>query len=105
MLFLGHDVHRDGGKATVSGAYVADLLSDDWGFWYDAVTNLGKVKSLVDHFNISEDLPMDRGRLAVERVDRLLQMIADAPKSRRWEKRARAGTAKPWFKEVEEVAR
>ncbi len=35
-LFIVHDVHDQFGKNGVDGSYIAKILSDEWGFWYDA---------------------------------------------------------------------
>ena len=39
------------------------------------------------------------------RIGTLESALHAIPKGRRWEKRAKVGTAKPWFREVEEVVR
>jgi hypothetical protein len=36
-------------------------------------------------------------------MDKLLNVITNCPKTRKWEKRAKAGTNKPWYRDVEEV--
>jgi len=107
ILFFGHDVKpaANGEKEAVDAGYIAGLLSDDWGFWYDACQNLLKTRQLMGTF-VSE------GRMKVEQASRIEARIGGleaalraVPKGRHWEKRAKVGTAKPWFREVEEVVR
>jgi hypothetical protein len=105
MVFIVHDVQEQPGKNAVDGPYIAEILSADWGFWYDATTNLGSVKILIDEFTKTGKLKAALSRTALERIDKLLNIITSHPKSRSWEKRAKAGTNKPWFKEVDDVVR
>ena len=39
------------------------------------------------------------------RISEFLKIVNEMPKSRAWEKRAKKGTAKPWYNEVDEVER
>ncbi len=107
ILFLGHEVsENDGGqKETVGGGYVADLLSDDWGFWYDAVSNLDKVMTQAGDLTNEGKLTAHQHTRVIQRVDELKRVLKESPKSKNWEKRAKTGTKKPWYREVEEVVR
>lgn len=104
-LFMVHDVQEQFGKGVVDGEYITKILSDEWGFWYDSMTNLDKVKSLVEELTREGKLPVERSQTILQRIDKLLKAIADSPKTRDWEKRAKAGTSKPWYREVEEIVR
>ena len=105
MVFVVHDVQDQSTKNAVDGGYIAKVLSDDWGFWYDATTNLGMVKSLLNEFMKEGKLTADLGQTALQRIDKLLNIVKTTPKSRNWEKRAKAGSSKPWFREVDDVVR
>lgn len=107
ILFLGHEVcENDGGqKETVGGGYVAGLLGDDWGFWYDAVNNLEKVRTQAGDLANEGKLTSQQLATIGQRVDKLKRVLEDSPKSRNWDKRAKVGTKKPWYREVEEVVR
>ena len=107
VLFLGHDVTStaNGNREVVDAGHIATILSDDWGFWYESTQNLEKTKQLVRGF-------ASEGRIAAEEVARiegrigtLEQAMQSVPKGRHWAKRAKVGTSKPWFREVEEVVR
>lgn len=106
VLLLGHEVASNPqDRNVIDGGYIAKVLADDWGFWYDATNNLKKVREYAKKF-------MDEGKLSKEeydticrRVDTLLDLIEREPKTKRWMKRAKVGTSKPWYREVEEIVR
>ena len=87
----------DSDSNTVSAGYLAHRFSDDWGFYHTATGNLEKVKAGVD--GVSAFTDEDRS-VIVSRADALLNEVETAPKSGRWQKRAKVGTSKPWYNEV-----
>jgi len=99
ILFAGHDINAETGRR------VADVLADDWGFWYDAITNLNKVKKYAESLRSDAKISSKLCELIKERVDKLLAIIDGTPKTKNWLKRAKVGTSKPWYREVEEVVR
>ena len=101
VLLREHDV-GDSDEEMVNGRYIAKLFADDWGFWYTATTNLKKLKGFLDKYEILTD--EDR-RVVAERIDKLMAMIDEEPKTKKWQKRAKVGTKKIWYRKVEEVAR
>jgi hypothetical protein len=102
MLFAAHPV-GDQDQETINGAYIADIMSKEWGFYYTTTINLGKIRNGIErykqHFSSS-----DVQNIA-ERIDRLAQMIEKAPKSLKWKTRAAIGTRLQWYNDVEEVER
>ncbi len=107
VLFLGHDVLAAGptDRETVDGAYIGALLAEDWGFWYESMQNLSKTRSLLDGFAQAGQMTAEQVACVRDRIGRLETILQSAPKSRKWQKRARVGSAKPWYREVEEVVR
>jgi hypothetical protein len=105
VLFMGHEVSENNTKDLIAGNHVANILSDDWGFWYDATTNLDRVKSLTHEFVNLGKISHEHGSRALNGLAKLLEIIEKTPKTERWKIRARVGTSKPWFREVEEVQR
>jgi hypothetical protein len=101
VLLLEHDV-GEGDKETTNSTYVSGLLSDDWGFYYTVATNLNKIKMQVDAFDV---IPEEEKQRVKHNVDSLLNAIDEHPKSLRWRMRARIGTKKQWYNDVEEVVR
>ena len=104
-LFLVHDVQEQFNKNVVDGGHIGKMLSGDWGFWYDATANLGKLKPLVDDFLREGRITAAQSQTVMERVEKLFNLINKTPKSKAWEKRAKTGTDKRWYTEVEEIVR
>jgi hypothetical protein len=50
-----------------------------------------------------EKITEEAKNIVAERVSKLLKTINETPKTKNWEKRAKIGTSKPWYREVEEV--
>ena len=96
LLFLEHDV-GDVDKETINGKYIAELLSKDWGFYYTSTTNLKKLTSLMGEY---VKLSPDETKTIQERVDKLLSVIENQPKSMGWKMRSRVGTKQKWYTEV-----
>lgn len=98
-LLMRHDM--GGGSDEIELERIVDMLSDDWGFWYDAVSNLSRTAELL---RSSAPLTASAGR-GIRRAEDLLSAIRTSEKTRRWTKRERKGTRKIWYNEVEEVSR
>jgi len=104
-VFVAHDVQEQHGKDAIDGGYIAKIFSDEWGFWYDATTNLSKTRTVLEAVTKEGKLTPEQSQTTVKRMDTLLKIIENSPKTRNWEKRAKVGTKKPWYREVEEVQR
>lgn len=97
MLLLLFAKVGDSDQEMINTRYLAKLLSDDWGFYYTATTNLTKVKAAVD----TVPALTDEQRADIRQdADTILQVIESAPKTGRWKSRAEAGTSKPWYNDV-----
>jgi len=107
VIFLGHDVREkaNGDREAVDAGHIANLLADDWGFWYESTQNLEKTKQMLGQFIGEGQISQDLAARIVSRIAKLEGTLQSVPKGRHWEKRAKVGTAKPWFREVEEVVR
>ncbi|MEM3640889.1 MAG: hypothetical protein QXH37_03060 [Candidatus Bathyarchaeia archaeon] len=105
VLFISHDVDAFQGKEVINGNYIADILAEDWGFWYDATSNLHSVKSFSNKFYLEKKLTSEEQNLVISRVDKLLKIIDEKPKTKNWLNRAKIGASKAWYREVEEMVR
>jgi len=86
----------DDDERKINQSYIARRLSDDWGFWYTATTNLDRLKRHVD----TVAALTDEEKARVKRMaDHLRARIDAEPKTKGWEKRARKGTRKIWYNE------
>ena len=81
----------------INACYLTKLFSDDWGFYYTAITNLGKVTAAMESVTVLT--PQQRETIR-QKAGQLLTVIEDAPKSGKWKGRAKVGTSKIWYNEV-----
>jgi hypothetical protein len=103
LIFIAHDNGTEEGNDTINGKYIAEVLANDWGFWYDATSNLEKVKGFVPQYKNEDLLTEAHAQDVISNVDELLAMIEAEPKSKSWTRRAKKGTSKQWWQDVEEV--
>lgn len=90
--------------ASLDRGYLASLLGDDWGFWYDAEQNLRRSLALVQQWSSDGDpARAEIASRAARHLQEYLDFLVEIPKSRRWEKRKLKGTAEPWFEDVDEL--
>jgi len=105
ILFLVHEVAKEySNRETVDGGYIARVISDDWGFWYDATTNLGRAMEVTSKLLAEGKISDESSKTILGRMQALRSIIDAQPKSRNWEKRAKTGTSKPWYQEFDEVS-
>jgi len=98
VLMLEHPIATaNTSTEVIDGAYIADLLHDDWGFYYTVTTNLQKVDRFVPD---NQALTPDQGQVIRSRLAEMLGLIEDAPKSRKWRLRAKVGPKKQWYQDV-----
>jgi hypothetical protein len=109
LLLRVHEVKEKGEKESIDASYITKLLSQDWGFWYTATTNLKKIRkftaeidSLGPEIGIDPKQIKKRDREEIaQRVDTLLNRIDKQPKSFGWKMRSKVGTKKRWYEPVE----
>ncbi len=110
LLLKSHDLSEDGTDGEkINSSYIADLLSDDWGFYYTATTNLKKMVEILENLETASKevnidplkIPNEERATIVGRIQHLLKVIEERPKSLRWKMRAKLGTTKRWYNEVE----
>ena len=102
ILLAAHPV-ADNDNDTINGKYIADLLSKDWGFYYTNSLSLDKIRKGLEVYGQSfseKDAENIRARL-----DLLMQMIEQAPKTLGWKTRAAIGPKVKWYNDVDEVER
>jgi len=98
LLLIAHDLKAGDEGEAVNVDRVANLLSDDWGFWYTVTTNLTGIKTLLLTLpDVSED---ERSNL-LSKVDSLQARIDAEPKATGWKLRATVGSRKRWYRQVE----
>jgi hypothetical protein len=101
MLLREHEV---GGPepGSIDATYIAKLVSGDWGFYYTLTTNLKKVRDSLPKY---QDVTKEDSENITAKIEKLLQIIEEKPKSMGWKMRAKVGTKSKWYRDVEEVQR
>lgn len=100
VLVREHPVVEKEDKEGIDAKYIAKLLSDDWGFYYTVTTNLGRVRDFLKQYEALSD--EDRKHNDSE-VSKLIDAIEREPKSMGWRMRAKVGTKKKWYTDVDEA--
>ncbi len=98
VLLYAHELTEGDTEDSINSAYIASLLSGDWGFWYTLTSNLKGMKDLLPK---TEALSQDEVRVIGGRIEALLCAIEAEPKSMGWRARSRIGTKKRWYEPVE----
>lgn len=101
ILLLEHPIGSSD-KETVNSHYIGRLMAEDWGFYYTATTNLARIASALAN---TQQLTEDQRGTVTSRIKELTDAIEQYPKTFQWKMRARIGTKKKWYNEVEEVVR
>jgi hypothetical protein len=91
-LLSEHDLGVGSQPEALDAPHVTDVCAEDWGWFRTATTNLEMLMQVLPFWN---DLP-DRERLR-DRIGRLRKSIEGAPKSMRWQMRARVGESVRWY--------
>ncbi|MEM4474312.1 MAG: hypothetical protein QXY75_04995 [Candidatus Bathyarchaeia archaeon] len=99
VLLLDHDVGETDSETINLKALTRAGLISDWGFYYTVTTNLQKVKEYVLNATILEE---NDKSIIKERIDKILHYIEKQPKTLSWKLRARIGTKKQWYNDVED---
>jgi hypothetical protein len=90
-------------EGTINGSYIAKILAQNWGFWYDATNNLQLVKQISEEMLANGDITQAFYSKAVQQLNTLLEFIENEQKSKDWIKRSQIGTKKPWYREVNDI--
>ncbi|MBN2050640.1 MAG: hypothetical protein JW760_09365 [Spirochaetales bacterium] len=98
VLVRAHPV-GPGDENMINTEVLTGTLSGDWGFYHTSVENLGKIRDSLTRYDVLSD---DDRKVVAERLDLLLAGLEEAPKSLKWKMRAKLGTKKKWYNEVDD---
>ena len=99
ILILEHPLTDVDATESINVSRIASVLADDWGFWFDAKSNLNR---LLRSDPSVEENQFNELKIKIEKINTI---IDSEPKSRNWEMRKLVGTRKKWWDEVEELVR
>jgi hypothetical protein len=103
-ILMTHDVGDANGREVIHAGYIGRILSDDWGFWYDALENLRKIESFAGRFRDEGLITAEQHAMILQNIEKLRFAIEGSEKTKNWVKRAKTGTSKPWYREVEDLS-
>jgi Uncharacterised nucleotidyltransferase len=99
-LLLACEV-ADHDAGAIDARRIAALAGADWGLHHTIELNLARLRE-----GLAETaLAATQRELLQQRIDALVDAIAQAPKSRGWRIRARVGERRRWYEDPEEVQR
>jgi hypothetical protein len=101
-LLRGHSLGEND-KETINLERISRLLSEDWGFWYTVTMNLGKIRSFATDYCKQKLISESDLKDILTKTDQMSQEIESSPKSMKWKLRARVGTQRKWYKDVEDI--
>jgi predicted regulator of Ras-like GTPase activity (Roadblock/LC7/MglB family) len=91
VLLFEHDLSVGAEKNKIDAAEITHLCADDWGWCKTVTLNLERViEFATNHWKPADQAPV------LERAGRIKQNIDNAPKTLRWQTRARLGGAR-WY--------
>jgi len=98
LLLRAHEIALKEENNRIDANFVAATLSSDWGFWYTVTTNIRGLKRYVTDAQILTE--SERLDLTLK-LDKLLRIIDNEPKSTGWKMRAVIGAKRKWYNPVE----
>jgi len=109
LLLKSHDVKEKSEKEGIDASYIANVLSQDWGFWYTATTNLKNLKKFVTEMDrLGPEAEIDPEKIEgkdreeiAKKTEMILERIDEEPKSFGWKMRSKIGTKRTWYNPVE----
>jgi hypothetical protein len=104
-LFASCEISDQEARGKINRRHVGNVLADDWGFWYDANSNLDKVIHFAQKYKQDGKLDSELLRIISARIEDLKRAIEETPKTKQWKKREKDGTKKKWWNDIEERTR
>jgi len=98
ILLLGHEMGEDDADH-INAKQIGSVLANDWGLWYTATMNLEKVRLFSAKYGELSESEKDA---IASKVDALRKYVEDYPKGTKWKIRAKMGTKRKWYRDVEE---
>lgn len=99
LLFHEHPVRR-GDNRSIEVDRICGLLGIDWGFYHTVTTNLDKTRHYLEQLDSSKAKDFQE---VLSRIAFLRQEIESCQKSLGWQMRAKIGTRRQWYNDVEEL--
>jgi hypothetical protein len=100
VLLRSHEIADNDNDNINLEVFKIQGLFSDWGFWYTCMMNLQKIdESLPKYHNI---LKNDDIKIIKDRIKKIREYLEHQPKSLNWKLRAKIGTKRKWYNDVDE---
>jgi len=104
ILLSCHDLSNSDEPGKINVQRLVEVLSRDWGFYYDAMNNLNTIKTFMQSYSTKlENKYIEILRRGMNNVDEIIRAVESAPKSKEWIKRSKIGTKERWYNIVEDI--
>ena len=105
VLLRAHEIGQTDEREFINVKYLSELLADDWEFWYEVKLNLNTVQTFARKY-ASDGLISEEDYLNVDqKVNSIINSLETVEKTKQWQKRAKKGPQKKWWRDVEEISR
>lgn len=101
VLILEHEM-ASGDNETINIKRIAELLSNDWGFYYTSTKNLEIIRKGVDKYDVLSEKEKE---IIKKKIDILTEIIKKQPKTMKWKIRSILGTKVKWYRTVETISK
>ena len=98
ILLRAHEF-GEGDDNQINKERIADILCNDWGFYYTATKNLNKIKDNLDSYSVLQE--SDKHVIS-NRIEEILNFLEEHPKTLKWKSRSIIGTKIKWYNEVDD---
>lgn len=99
VLLLEHDVaEKTTDREIIDLSTILQRVSKDWCCYYTFSENLKRIRKIMHEL---ETLPNKEKSVVNERIVRILDAVEKVPRTLSWKIRAKIGTRKKWYNEVE----
>jgi hypothetical protein len=97
-LLASRDIGSKDDVQTINIDYISQMCARDWGLYETITVNLGKALDYLTQMA----LPDDEKSMVSSKVQKMITVIDQEPKTLAWKVRARVGTKKRWYDLPEE---
>jgi hypothetical protein len=93
LFVLFHDYDLSSDDTGINEVRIGEICGQDWGLWRTVTGTLKQLEDAVAHINATAE----ERSLVTDRIERLLESMDTAPKSRKWKMRNRIGDRVQWY--------
>ncbi len=93
LFVLFHDYDLSSDDTGINEVRIGEICGQDWGLWRTVTGTLKQLEDAVAHINATAQ----ERSLVTDRIERLLESMDTAPKSRKWKMRNRIGDRVQWY--------